>query len=163
MAEDGKPKDEVVDRPEPVDDLVTTSHTLRAGDRELAYTATTGRIVLRQEAYTDDKFDGHQPRAEVFLTAYTLDGADAAERPVTFAFNGGPGSSSVWLHLGLLGPRRVLSGDVGTPEPPPYRLVDNEETLLAHSDLVFIDPLSPRDSRATKGAHAKAYHAVHGD
>src|SRR5256714_8981832 len=125
MAEDGKPKDEVVDRPEPVDDLVTTSHTLRAGDRELAYTATTGRIVLRQEAYTDDKFDGHQPRAEVFLTAYTLDGADAAERPVTFAFNGGPGSSGGLLPPGLLGPRPGLLGGAVEPEAPPHRPVGN--------------------------------------
>src|SRR2546423_11509081 len=123
MAEDGKPKDEVVDRPEPVDDLVTTSHTLRAGDRELAYTATTGRIVLRQEAYTDDRFDGHQPRAEVFLTAYTLDGADAAERPVTFAFNGGPGSSRVWAHLWLLVTRRRCTGGVPPPAPPANTLV----------------------------------------
>src|SRR5256714_11404222 len=163
MAEDGKPKDEVVDRPEPVDDLVTTSHTLRAGDRELDYTATPGRIVLRQEAYADDKFDGHQPRAEVFLTAYTLDGADAAGRPVTFAFTGGPASSSVGLHLGLLGPRRVLSGDAGAPQPPPYRLVDNAETLLTHSDLVFIDPVSTGYSRATKGEKAKDYHGFQGD
>src|SRR2546423_1971472 len=119
MAEDGKPKDEVVDRPEPVDDLVTTSHTLRAGDRELAYTATTGRIVLRQEAYTDDKFDGHQPRAEVFLTAYTLDGADAAERPVTFAFNGGPGSSSGWPPPGAPRAPPGARGGLRAPGPPP--------------------------------------------
>src|SRR3989440_7229705 len=162
MPEEEK-KREVADRPEPVDDLVTTAHTLRAGERELAYTATTGRIVLRQEVHTDDKFEGHQPKAEVFLTAYTLNGADAAERPVTFAFNGGPGSSSVWLHLGLLGPRRVLSGDVGTPEPPPYRLVDNAETLLAHSDLVVIDPVSTRYSRATKGEKSKEDHGFKGD
>src|SRR2546421_11159358 len=149
MPEEEK-KREVADRPEPVDDLVTTAHTLRAGERELAYTATTGRIVLRQEVHTDDKFEGHQPKAEVFLTAYTLNGADAAERPVTFAFNGGPGSSSVWLHLGLLGPRRVLSGDVGAPGPPPDRLGDNEETPRAHPDLGFTDPLSPGYSRAAQ-------------
>ena len=91
--------------PEPVDDLVTTAHTLRVEDRELAYTATTGRVVLRQEVHTDDAFDGHKPKAEVFLTAYTLGGADPQTRPVTFAFNGGPGSSSVWLHLGRRGRR----------------------------------------------------------
>src|SRR5256885_12388076 len=119
MPEEEK-KREVADRRDPVDDLVTTAHTLRAGERELAYTATTGRIVLRQEVHTDDKFEGHQPRAEVFLTAYTLDGADAAERPVTFAFNGGPGSSSGWLHPGLLGARRGPRGDVRAPGPPPH-------------------------------------------
>src|SRR3989440_8159067 len=163
MADDEKKKDEVVDRPEPADDFVTTSHTLRAGDQDLAYTATTGRIVLRHEVHTDDRFEGHQPRAEVFLTAYTLNGADPARRPVTFAFNGGPGSSSVWLHLGLLGPRRVLSGDVDAPQPPPYRLVDNAETLLAHSDLVFIDPVSTGYSRAVTGEKPEDYHGFQGD
>ena len=103
--------------PKPVDDLVTTQHSLTIDGRELNYTASTGRIVLRQEVLTDGKFDGHQPKAEVFVTAYTLDDADAAERPVTFAFNGGPGSSSIWLHLGLLGPRRVVSGDAGQHFP----------------------------------------------
>lgn len=97
------------EKPEPADELVVTSHTVSAADgTELRYTATCGRMVLRREAKTDDdKFDGHQPKAEVFLTSYTLDGASPGTRPVTFAFNGGPGSSSVWLHLGLLGPRRA--------------------------------------------------------
>ncbi len=163
MPEEEKKHDEVADRPEPVDDLVTTAHTLQAGERDLAYTATTGRIVLREEVHTDDKFDGYQPKAEVFLTAYTLNNADPAQRPVTFAFNGGPGSSSVWLHLGLLGPRRVVSGDVGAVAPPPYRLVDNAETLLAHSDLVFIDPVSTGYSRAAKGEKPTEYHGFQGD
>jgi carboxypeptidase C (cathepsin A) len=77
-------------RPEPVDDLVTTRHTLRTAAGELSYTAQAGRIVMRQEVHTDDVFDGHQPKAEVFLTAYTLDGAEPGTRPVTYAFNGGP-------------------------------------------------------------------------
>src|SRR5690242_21864740 len=85
---------------EPADDLVTTSHTVTVGGEELSYTATAGRVVLRSEAHTDDKFDGPQAKAEVFTVAYTVDGADAGSRPVTFAFNGGPGSSSIWLHLG---------------------------------------------------------------
>lgn len=135
----------------PVDDLKTTQHVLTIGRRKLKYTATTGRIVLRQEVLTEGKFDGHLPKAEVFLTAYTLDDADASDRPVTFAFNGGPGSSSLWLHMGLLGPRRVVSGDVGELAPPPYGLVDNAETLLRHSDLVFIDPVSTGYSRAAQG------------
>ncbi|MFI6825460.1 S10 family peptidase [Kribbella sp. NPDC050241] len=142
----------------PTDDLVTSQHTLTIEGRELQYTATTGRIVLKQEVLTDGKFDGHQAKAEVFLTAYTLDGADAAERPVTFAFNGGPGSSSIWLHLGLLGPRRVVSGDAGELAPPPYGLVDNAETLLQHSDLVFIDPVSTGYSRAVEGEKPGDYH-----
>lgn len=142
----------------PADDLKTSEHVLTIGRRKLKYTATTGRIVLRQEVVTDGKFDGHVPKAEVFLTAYTLTGADAAERPVTFAFNGGPGSSSIWLHLGLLGPRRVVAGDAGELAPPPYGLVDNAETLLRHSDLVFIDPVSTGYSRAVEGEKPGEYH-----
>jgi carboxypeptidase C (cathepsin A) len=148
---------------EPTDDLVTTEHSLTIKRRKLSYTATTGRIVLRKEVFTDGKFDGYVPKAEVFLTAYTVDGADPAKRPVTFAFNGGPGSSSVWLHLGLLGPRRVVSGDVGNLEPPPYDLVDNAETLLAHSDLVFIDPVSTGYSRTVEGEKPDDYHGFQGD
>ena len=124
---------------------------------------TAGRVVLRQEAHTDDKFDGPQAKAEMFMVAYTLDDADARTRPVTFAFNGGPGSSSVWLHLGLLGPRRVLMGDAGALLPPPYDLADNQETLLRHSDLVFIDPVSTGYSRAVKGEKSRDFHGYGGD
>ncbi|HEU5127736.1 MAG TPA: peptidase S10 [Glycomyces sp.] len=147
------------DKPEPSDDLTTTHHTI--GD--LAYTATTGRIVLREEVTEDEKYGGRRAKAELSVTYYTLDEADAATRPVTFAFNGGPGSSSIWLHLGLLGPRRVDSGDVGDLTPPPYGLIDNEETLLRHTDLVFIDPVSTGYSRAVEGEKAKDYHGFTGD
>ncbi|HWE90868.1 MAG TPA: peptidase S10 [Pseudonocardiaceae bacterium] len=159
----GKAGEENADQQEPVDDLVSTGHSITVDGAELRYTATTGRLVLREEVVTDGKSDGHQAKAEMFLTAYTLDGADPARRPVTFAFNGGPGSSSVWLHLGLLGPRRVLSGDVDDPAPPPYGLADNAETLLAVSDLVFIDPVSTGYSRALKGEKPAEYHGFTGD
>lgn len=150
--------------PEPADDLVTSQHTLTVEGRELGYTATAGRVVLRTEAHTDDeKFDGHKAKAEVFLTSYTMDGVDPLTRPLTFAFNGGPGSSSVWLHLGLLGPRRVLMGDAGNLLPPPYGLADNAESLLAHSDLVFVDPVSTGYSRAVKGEKSKDFHGYTGD
>jgi carboxypeptidase C (cathepsin A) len=88
---------------EPKDDLVTTRHAMTVDGAELRYTVTAGRVVLRQEGHTDDTFDGVQAKAEVFMVAYTLDdaGADPGSRPVAFAFNGGPGSASVWLHLGL--------------------------------------------------------------
>jgi carboxypeptidase C (cathepsin A) len=150
-AEASKPAD-------PTDDLVERKHTLAIGRRKLAYTSWTGRIVLREEVLEDGKAAGFKPKATVFITAYTLDGADRRTRPVTFAFNGGPGSSSVWLHLGLLGPRRVVSGDAGAPVPPPYDLVDNAETLLAHSDLVFIDPVATGFSRAVDGVKPGEYH-----
>jgi carboxypeptidase C (cathepsin A) len=148
---------------EPVDDLVTTNHSITIKRRKLAYTATTGRMVLRKEIVTDGKFDGHKAKAELFLTAYTVDGADPLRRPVTFAFNGGPGSASVWLHLGVLGPRRVVSGDAGDLEAPPYGLTDNVETLLAHTDLVFIDPVSTGYSRAAEGEKPGDYHGFTAD
>ena len=147
----------------PVDDLVTTSHTLRTPTGELAYTATAGRVVLRHEKHTDGTFDGYEPRAEVFLVAYTLDGADPSTRPVTIAFNGGPGSSSVWLHLGLFGPRRVVMGDAGALTPPPWGLTDNHESLLAHSDLVFVDPVSTGYSRAITGGKPADFHGYTSD
>jgi carboxypeptidase C (cathepsin A) len=152
------------EKPEPpTDDLVTTSHTLRTQTGELAYTATAGRIVVRHEKHTDGTFDGHEPHAEVFVVAYTLDGAEPGTRPVTIAFNGGPGSSSVWLHLGLFGPRRVVMGDAGALTPPPWGLTDNEESLLAHSDLVFIDPVSTGYSRAVEGGKPAEFHGFTGD
>jgi carboxypeptidase C (cathepsin A) len=149
--------------PEPTDDLVTTQHSITIDGTELPYTVTAGRVVLRLEGHTDDKFDGQQAKAEVFMIAYTADAAEPGSRPVTFAFNGGPGSSSVWLHLGLLGPRRVLMGDAGHLLPPPYGLGDNPQTLLRHSDLVFIDPVSTGFSRAVKGEKSRDFHGYGGD
>ncbi len=153
--------------PEPTDELVSTRHTVTAeGGRVLDYTATTGRLVLREEVYEDGVFTGHTAKAQVSMTSYVLEGVSAQERtarPVTFAFNGGPGSSSVWLHLGLLGPRRVVMGDVGALLPPPYALADNAQTLLAESDLVFIDPVSTGYSRAVKGGKPGPYHGYQGD
>ncbi len=151
---------------EPSDDLVTTSHSITADGAELRYTVTAGRVVLRTEGHTDDKFDGVQAKAEIFVVAYTAErpeGASPADRPVTFAFNGGPGSSSIWLHLGLLGPRRVLMGDAGALLPPPYGIADNPQTLLRHSDLVFIDPVSTGFSRAVKGGKPGDFHGFGGD
>ena len=149
----------------PGDDLVVTSHTLTtaAGD-EIRYTATAGRVMLREQVHGDDGvFKGLEPKAEMFVVAYTADGADPATRPVTFAFNGGPGSSSVWLHLGLLGPRRVLMGDAGALDPPPYGIGDNAESLLAHSDLVFIDPVTTGYSRVVAGGKPSEYHGFQRD
>ena len=144
---------------EPSDDFVTTSHSL--GD--LHYTVTTGRIVLREEVFDKDTFTGVKSKAELSITAYTREGADAAHRPVTFAFNGGPGSSSAWLHLGVLGPRRIVAPDADVPVAPPYTLTDNHETLLHDSDLVFIDPISTGYSRPSEGNEAKPYLGYRGD
>lgn len=149
--------------PEPVDRLVETQHRMRAAGHELAYTVTTGTIILREEAEKKGEqegvSEGEKPRAAVFFVAYTLrDPADVAARPVTFSFNGGPGSSSVWLHLGALGPRRVVMEDAGRATQPPYRLTDNEFTLLGETDLVFVDPVSTGFSRPVTGEKAKEFH-----
>lgn len=150
---------------EPVDDLVATKHQLRVGRRTLGYTATTGRVVLRDEVYEDGTFTGFKAKAEMSVTSYVVDTADGSSttRPVTFAFNGGPGSSSVWLHMGLLGPRRVVMGDAGELLAPPYSIVDNPESLLAVSDLVFIDPVSTGYSRTLEGTKAEPFHGYQGD
>ncbi len=142
----------------PEDDLVSSQHAVGAGRGRLRYTVTTGRTVLREEVVEDGKARGPQPRAEIFSTAYVLDDVDPATRPVTFAFNGGPGSSSAWLHLGLLGPRRVVMGDAGALLRPPWGLTDNLESLLRVSDLVFIDPVTTGYSRPAAGHEAGDYH-----
>ncbi|CAA9307363.1 MAG: Carboxypeptidase-related protein [uncultured Friedmanniella sp.] len=142
----------------PEDDLVTSQHAVGAGRGRLRYTVTTGRTVLREEVVEDGTVRGPQPRAEIFSTAYVLDDVDPRTRPVTFAFNGGPGSSSAWLHLGLLGPRRVVMGDADALLPPPWGLTDNLESLLRVSDLVFVDPVTTGYSRPATGHQAEDYH-----
>src|SRR5229473_2853588 len=103
-------------------------------------------------------------KASIFYVAYTKDDVgDASQRPITFSFNGGPGSASVWLHLGLLGPRRVQMGDAGALRPPPYKLVDNDASLLDVTDLVFIDPVSTGYSRAVPGEPPKQFHGIEED
>jgi carboxypeptidase C (cathepsin A) len=160
---DVKKADDAVTKPaEPKDDLVVTDHELRIGRSVLKYTATTGRVVLRDEVYEEGTFTGFKAKAEMSITSYVVEGGDES-RPVTFAFNGGPGSSSVWLHLGLFGPRRVLMGDVGDLLPPPYGLADNPESLLAVSDLVFIDPVSTGYSRVVEGTKPEPFHGYQGD
>lgn len=165
---------------QPQDELVTTHHSIAVDGRELRYTVTTGRIILKEEQDKPEKDEKNsdkttpadilKPKAAIFFTAYTLDPEDGADeaafrraRPLTFAFNGGPGSSSVWLHLGLLGPRRVVMGDVGELVPPPFDLTDNEYTLLDVTDLVFIDPVTTGFSRALPGEDPKQFHGFQKD
>ncbi|WP_446665250.1 S10 family peptidase [Flexivirga sp. B27] len=147
----------------PADALVRRSHTLATAAGSLTYTSESGTLVLHADELTDGVWHGRKPVAEVAITAYTLDDADPRERPVTFAFNGGPGSSSLWLHMGLLGPRRVEMGDAGALRPPPYDLVDNPETLLGSTDLVFIDPVSTGLSRVVTGGKPKDFHGFTAD
>ncbi len=105
-----------------------------------------------------------ETEAEIFFTAYTLDDlGDLATRPLTFAFNGGPGSASIWLHMGALGPRRVVMQDEGWMPPPPYHLEANEATWLDVTDVVFIDPVGTGFSRVAKEDLDKKYWGVKGD
>jgi carboxypeptidase C (cathepsin A) len=142
--------------PPAVERLSTTHHTINVRGKSIAYTATAGTLVLRKE---DEK-----PLASMFFISYTLDGvSDLRARPVTFAFNGGPGSSSVWLHMGAFGPKRVAMPPDGVQPAPPYQLVDNEDTLLPFTDLVFIDPVTTGFSRHAPGENPAQFHSVEGD
>ena len=133
-----------------------THHTIEVGGKRLAYTATAGTLPLRTEAGDTE--------AEMFYIAYTLDGDHKpGTRPLTFAFNGGPGAASVWLHLGALGPRRIVLKEGGNLPQPPFRLTDNEYTWLTDTDLVFIDPVGTGYSRAAKPDIARKYWGVNGD
>ncbi len=122
---------------------VVTEHAITIGDTKLTYKAEAGMLPLLKE-------DG-SPRANIFYVAYTVGGdVDASRRPIMFCFNGGPGASAVWLHLGGLGPRRARVNEDGSLPPPPFELVDNEHTILSVADLVFIDPVATGYSRAAK-------------
>jgi carboxypeptidase C (cathepsin A) len=134
---------------------VKTQHTVQINGRELHYTAVAGTLLLRKE--------NGKPKASIFYVAYTADGADASKRPITFAFNGGPGSSSVWLHIGALGPRRVPLSSEGLPVAPPYKLVDNPDTALSYTDLIFIDPVTTGFSRNAPGEDPHQFHGLEGD
>jgi carboxypeptidase C (cathepsin A) len=154
-----KPADKPEKKPDPTDQISVTRHRVRVGRKNLAYTVTCGTLVMREEAEKEGKSEGEKVRAKVFFIAYTLDGvSDRARRPLTFSFNGGPGSSSVWMHLGLLGPKRVELDREGRAPAPPGRLVPNEHTLLDASDIVFIDPVGTGYSRMVEGEMVKEYH-----
>jgi carboxypeptidase C (cathepsin A) len=135
---------------------IVTKHSIQLAGKTLSYTVTTGMMPIRTDA--------GETEANMFYMAYTVERPEGAPvRPLTFSFNGGPGSASVWLHMGALGPRRVKLNDDGTLPPPPYRLVDNEATWLDLTDIVFIDPVNTGYSRATKPELNKKFLSVEGD
>eukprot|EP00752_Nemacystus_decipiens_P016711 g14949.t1 len=143
-------------------DWSVTEHEVSIAGRAVPYTATAGTIQLK------DSKDQDKAKASMFFIAYTAKqppGSDVKpqDRPVMFCFNGGPGSSSVWLHMGCFGPRRVHMDDVGHAVGPPYELKDNAMSLLDTTDLVFIDPVSTGFSRAEEGTSENEYHSVTGD
>lgn len=147
------------------DNLVVTKHSIAIGGREIKYTVTAGTMVLKEETADREKeSEGEKPRAQVFFIAYVKDGArDKSKRPLTFSFNGGPGSASVWLHLGVLGPRRAALEFDGSAPPPPFKLTDNEYSLLDETDLVFIDPVSTGYSRPVEGQKPVEWHGFKKD
>jgi carboxypeptidase C (cathepsin A) len=115
-------------------DLSITHHQVKIGGQVINYTATAGYMLIKDE--TDSL------KAKLFFTAYTREGVtDLSKRPILFAYNGGPGSASLWLHMGALGPKKVIMNDDGSPLGPPYRYADNEYTWLDKTDIVFIDPM----------------------
>ena len=152
-------KDTTAPKPIPTDNIVVTKHKARINGETIAYTVTCGTVVLKEDTEKDGNREAEKPRASIFFMAYTKDGVkDAAKRPLTFSFNGGPGSSSVWLHLGVLGPKRVKLDNEGNAGPPPYQLVDNDFSLLNETDLVFIDPVGTGYSRMVDGESVKEFH-----
>ncbi len=137
------------------EELVTTSHTVTIDGVSIPYKATAGKLPLK-----DNK---GEVKGSIFFVAYTKDGQEnPSKRPITFCFNGGPGSSAVWLNIGILGPRRIEIDEL-KPSSPPYTLVDNNESILDVTDLVFIDPISTGYSITEKGVDPKTYHGVDED
>ena len=135
---------------------VETRHEIEVGDRTLKYLARAGGIPLK------DACD--ETEAEIYFTAYELEGVDdRSSRPLTFAFNGGPGSASIWLHMGALGPKRVRMEKEGWMPAPPYVYENNAQTWLDETDLVFIDPVGTGFSRAAKEELDKKFMSVDGD
>jgi carboxypeptidase C (cathepsin A) len=134
---------------------VVTHHQISLDGKTLKYTATAGRLPIKRG---DGKIE-----AEMFFVAYTLDGQEVAKRPLTFAFNGGPGSASIWLHMGALGPKRVALTPDGFLPPAPYRIEDNPYTLLDKSDLVLVDAIGTGFSRAETAEVAKKFWGLKGD
>ena len=135
---------------------IVTKHEIQIGGKALKYTVTTGLMPLRNAA--GDK------EADIFFMAYTADNAgEARQRPLMFSFNGGPGSASVWLHLGALGPKRVTMLEDGRMPAPPFQLVDNQYTWLDQTDLVFIDTVGTGFSRPAKPELGKKFWSLQGD
>ena len=134
---------------------VVTKHSIRIGNRQLNYTVSTGFMPIKNAVSGDTE-------ARIFYMAYTLDDPPAG-RPLMFSFNGGPGSASVWLHMGALGPKRVKMLDDGLMPPAPYEAEENAQTWLDQTDLVFIDPVGTGYSRATKPELASKFFGLAGD
>lgn len=153
--EKGSKKDKQKDEDKPPEPSIT-HHSVTIDGKEVAYTATARQLLLEK--------DGGEDKAYIFFVAYTRDDVeDSDKRPVTFCFNGGPGSSSVWLHLGALGPRRVRLPVDASRSRPPHHVIENPFSMLDKTDLVFIDPVSTGYSRPAKGENKNQFHGYEQD
>jgi carboxypeptidase C (cathepsin A) len=135
--------------------IAETSHTMRLDNQEIRYTAHAGTLPIR--------LDNGDLGGRMFFVSYTRGGEDAKTRPVAFLFNGGPGSASIWLHMGSFAPVRAEMAAEGFQPTPPYRLVPNEHSLLDIADVVFIDAMSTGYSRTVAGVDPRQFHGVRGD
>ena len=132
-----------------------TQHTVRIDGKEIRYTATVGTIPIR--------LDNSEIMARMFFVAYTKDGEDPRTRPISFLYNGGPGAATIWLHMGSFAPKHVRMADEGFQPAPPFRLEDNEYSLIDASDLVFVDAISTGYSRTAPGVNAEQFHGQSSD
>src|SRR5436190_22484891 len=132
-----------------------TSHTIRLDGREIKYTATAGTLPIR--------LDDGRMAARMFFVAYTRDGEDVKTRPLSFLYNGGPGSATIWLHMGSFAPKHVQMADEGFQPAPPYRFVDNENSLIDATYMVFVDAISTGYSRTVDGVNPGQFHGQQGD
>jgi carboxypeptidase C (cathepsin A) len=138
------------------DKISVTHHSVNIGGKKISYQAMAGTMLMKDE-------EG-KPRANFFFVSYTKEPTTRPEdRPITFVFNGGPGAASVWLHLGAVGPKRIALEHDGIPGPPPHGLIDNDQSWLDASDLVFIDPVGTGYSRPAEGQKASDFYGVQQD
>ncbi len=150
------PGDAAKELPVPEETSSVTHHSVVIGGQTIKYTATAGNLLV-------DNNDG-DAIGSFFYVAYTRDGvSDPAHRPVTFLFNGGPGSSTIWLHMGSFGPVRVETANAKATPPPPYDLVSNQYSLLDKTDLVFIDAIGTGYSRIVGKGRPKGFYGTDAD
>ncbi len=137
--------------PLPDEKTVVTHHSGRIGNQQMNYTATTGTIIVKAEDGT--------PKASFFYVAYTKDDADTTKRPISYVYNGGPGSASLFTHMGL-GPKRIVLTDDGHGMPAPYTIADNESSFFDTTDMVFVDAISTGYSRPAPGENTSQFYGI---
>ena len=142
--------------PPPKEESSVTEHSIKLAGQTIPYKAIAGTILLKNEK--------DEPQALIYSTSYIrTDTKDTSQRPISFIYNGGPGSASVWLHMGAFGPRRVVTPNAEPTPPPPYKVTDNANTLLDKTDMVFIDPVGTGFSHAVGKAQDKDFWGIDED